>query len=240
MSHDMPGEPRQQGAGQPPPGSWPQGPGPQDPCGPPPQYPYGPPPQRKKPHWGRRILLGFLGLVALIVIIVIATSGGHGVSTTPSATGTTAPAGGTPTTAPPAKPAGIGSSFNVQDGSGNTYRVTLDKIIDPAQGADQFTQPDNGKRYVAAVFTITAVSGSPKDEDANNNAAIVGSDSQTYTPDLASITGYTDFNNGQINVAQGEKATGAVTFQLHTGVKASKIQWTPASGFGDTVQWNAS
>jgi hypothetical protein len=179
--------------------------------------------------------------VALIVIIAIAASGGGGVSTTPSGTGATAKATGgpSPTTARSAAPAGIGSYFDVQDGSGNTYRVTLDKIIDPAQGADQFTQPDNGKRFVGAVFTILAVNGSPSNEDADNDAAIVGSNGQTYTADLNSISGYTNFNDGQINAAQGEKATGAVTFQLPTGVKVSKVQWTPAAGFGDTVQWNA-
>jgi hypothetical protein len=80
----------------------------------------------------------------------------------------------------------------------------------------------------------------PSSEDANSDAAIVGSNGQTYTADFSSIAGYTNFNNGQINVAQGDKATGAVTFQLPTGVKASKVQWSPAAGFGDTVQWNVS
>lgn len=187
--------------------------------------------------WDAGFLLGLIGLVALIVIIAVATSGGSGVSTTPSGTATTAP---NPATARSAAPAGIGSYFNVQDGSGDTYRVTLDKIIDPAQGADQFNQPDNGKRFVGAVFTILAVSGSPSNEDANNDAAIVGSNGQTYTADFDNIAGYTNFNDGQISVAQGQKATGAVTFQVPTGVKVSKVQWTPAGGFGNTVQWNAS
>jgi Domain of unknown function (DUF4352) len=228
MSQDTPHGPHQQWPGQPPSGGWPQGPGP--------QYPYGPPPQRKKRHLGRWILLGLTGLVALIVIIAVAASGGGGVSTTPSGTGTTARAGGGPSTAT----AGIGSYFDVQDGSGNTYRVTLDKIIDPAQGADQFTQPDNGNRFVGAVFTILAVSGSPSNEDADTDAAIIGGNGQTYTADFDSIAGYTNFNDGQINVAQGETATGAVTFQVPTGVKVSEVQWTPAGGFGNTVQWSAS
>jgi hypothetical protein len=60
-----------------------------------------------------------------------------------------------------------------------------------------------------------------------------------FCAQAVSAAGYTNFNAGQINVAQGEKATGAVTFQLPTGVKVSKVQWTPAAGFGDTVQWNA-
>jgi hypothetical protein len=112
-----------------------------------------------------------------------------------------------------------------------------DKIIDPAQGADQFTTPNHGMRFVGVVFTIKAISGSPKDEDANNDAAVVGSNGQTYTSDVNSIAGYTDFSNGQINVAQGDSTKGAVTFQVPTGVKVSKVQWSASSGFGSTSQW---
>lgn len=76
MSQGTPRDLYQQVLGQPPSGGWPQEPGP--------QYPYGPPPQRKKRHLGRRILFGVSGLAALIATIAVATSGGGGVSATPS------------------------------------------------------------------------------------------------------------------------------------------------------------
>ena len=116
--------------------------------------------------------------------------------------------------------------------------MTLVKVIDPAQGADQFNTPDSGNRFVGAVFTIKALRGSPQDEDANNDAAVVGSNRQTYTADIDSITGYTNFSNGSINVAQGETTTGAVVFQVPDGIKVTRVQWSAASGFGSTVQWN--
>lgn len=216
--------------GQPPYGGYSQGP-----HGP--QYPYNPPPQKRKRHLVRNIFLGIFGLVVAIIVISVATSGGTGVSTTPSGGSSTQTQDSTGTTNA-AAPAGLGSYFNVKDGSGDTYRVTLAKIIDRAQGADQFTTPDHGNRFVGVVFTITALSGSPQDEDANNDAAVIGSNGQIYTPDISSITGYTNFTNGQINVAQGEKVKGAVTFQLPIGVKVTRVQWSAASGFGSTVQWN--
>jgi hypothetical protein len=126
----------------------------------------------------------------------------------------------------------------VQDGSGDTYRVTLVKIIDPAQGADQFSTPDPGKRFVGVVFTIKALRGSPQDEDANGDAVVVGSNGQTYTADFDNIAGYTNFSNGQINVAQGDTTTGAVVFQVPDGVKVTEVQWTTSGGFGSTVQWD--
>jgi hypothetical protein len=189
------------------------------------------PPQRKKRHWVRNIFLGIIGLIALIIVIAVATSGG-GVSTAPSvATGTPSPSA-----MHVAAPARLGSYFDVQDSSGDTYGVALTKIIDPAQARDQFTTPDNGKRFVGAVFIIKAISGgSPQQEDVENDAALVGSNGQTYIPDIIPIVGYTDFNVGQIN----DNMTGAVTFQVPTGVKVSKVQWSTFSSFGvgSTVQW---
>ena len=191
------------------------------------------PPQRKKRHWARNIFLGIIGLIALIIVIALATSGG--VSTTPSiATGTPSPSA-----THVAAPARLGSYLDVQDSSGDTYEVALTKIIDPAHSTDQIT-PDNGKRFVGAVFTIKVISGDgPQQEDAENDAALVGSDGQTYIPEIIAIAGYTDFAVGEVHAAPGESTTGAVTFQVPTGAKVSKVQWSTFSSFGvrSTIQW---
>jgi hypothetical protein len=113
-----------------------------------------------------------------------------------------------------------------------------DVQVDPAQGAaGPFDTPDSGTRFVGAVFRITGVSGSPKDDDADNDAALAGSNGQTYTCDFNDIAGYADFNDGVIQVAQGGTTTGAVSFQVPDGVQVTDVQWSPANGFGATVQW---
>jgi hypothetical protein len=110
-------------------------------------------------------------------------------------------------------------------------------VIDPAQGADQFTTPDNGNRFVGAVFTITGTSGTLSD-DANNDATLIGSNGQTYTADFDSIAGYTNFNNGEYNVSAGENSAGAVTFQLPLTVNVTKIEWSANGGFGGApAEW---
>jgi hypothetical protein len=206
--------------------------------------------QRGKRHWVRNIFLGIIGLVALIIVTTpiialigliivpaVATSGGSGVSITPSGTTGTP----SPSATHVAAPARLGSYFDVQDSSGDTYGVALTKIIDPARAADLLTTPDNGKRFVGAVFTIKTISGyGPQQEDADADAALVGSDGQTYLSDSIAIAGYTDFAVGEIHAAPGDSTTGAVTFQVRTGVKVSKVQWSTFSGFGvrSTVQWN--
>jgi len=136
-------------------------------------------------------------------------------------------------------PAGlVGAAFSLNDGTGSSYRVTLVKVIDPAQGANQFSTPASGKRFVGLVFRIKGMTGSPQGEDANNDAVLVGADGREYQADLNSIAGYTNFDDGAIHVAPGQTVTGAVAFQVPASVTVSTVQWTALSGFGPMVEWN--
>ena len=129
----------------------------------------------------------------------------------------------------------IGSTFQVTDDSNNVYTITLTKVIDPAHGSDQFNSPDNGMRFVAAVFTLTGKSGTATD-DANSNAVITGDNSQQYQPDFNTIAGYTNFDDGQFHLTPGQSVTGAVNFQVPTGISVRNIQWSPMLG-QDTATW---
>lgn len=233
------------GSGQEQPPSWPTpGQPPHPPSWPPagqPPYPspgytygYGPRP----PRFRRRPR--FLGAIITLGVIIVAgvVAGNLGkshqnvsVSVTPFPSGIGASAGHQE---PPGR---IGSSFELKDGDGNLYRVTLTKVIDPAQGESQLTVPDAGKRFVGLVFQVKALTGSPQDEDADNDAVIIGSNGQNYSADFESIAGYTNFDHGAIHVSKGETVTGSVTFQLPKNVKVSTVQWTALSGFGSRVEW---
>ena len=220
-------------ADQPPPPSWP-------PAGQPP-YPdpgythgYAPRPprfRRRRPRFiGAIITLGLF--IALGVAVGRISHSHETVSVTPSPSASGALATGL------RKPPGqIGSSFDLNDGSGHAYRVTLVKVIDPAKGEAEFTVPASGKRFVGLVFKVKALTGSLQDEDANNDAAVIGGNSQTYAADFSGIAGYTNFRDGAIQAAQGETVTGSVTFQVPNGVPVSKVRWTALSGYGSTVEW---
>jgi len=231
--------------GQPQSPSWPSGPG-QDPPSawppngqvpyPGPDYTYGYVPRaprffRRRPLRDALIALGLFIVFGIVVRAVTASHNTVAVTPFPSASGVLA----TGRLAPPGK---VGSQFDLQDGSGDTYRVTLVKVIDPARGADQFSSPDSGKRLVGLIFKVRALIGSPKNEDANTDAVLVGGNGQNYSADFDGIVGYTNFDNGVIHVTQGDTVTGSVTFQLPDRVKVSKVQWSALSGFGLTVEWN--
>jgi hypothetical protein len=220
-----------------------------EPAEPEPTNGHGPPPARRNRHLVRNVL-GGVGILAVAGLVLSAlSSNGTGASTAASHTSASAasPAAGQ-ATAPTASaaaaqatgPGKIGSYFDVQDGSGDTYQVTLVKIIDPGQGADQFIVPDPGNRFVGVVFSITALSGSPQGEDANNDAAVLGSNGQVYTADFDRIAGYGNFEVGMIHAAQGDTVVGAVTFQLPQFVMVMEVLWTANGGSGSTVQWDVS
>jgi hypothetical protein len=219
------------GQGQPP--SWPPAGQPAYPA-PGYTYGYGPRPPRFRRRF--RFLGAIITLGAIIVLGIVAGNLGQShqhvsVSVTPFPSGIGASAGHQE---PPGR---IGSSFELKDGTGNLYRVTLTRVIDPATGENQFTVPDAGKRFVGLVFRIKAVTGSPRDEDANNDAVVIGSNGQNYSADFDGIAGHANFDHGAIQVSPGETVTGSVTFQLPKDVKVSTVQWTALSGFGSTVEW---
>ena len=129
----------------------------------------------------------------------------------------------------------IGTVYKITGVGANnaTITVKLTRVIDPAQGADQFTQPDAGKRFVAAVFRIKGVLGTASD-DANGDVTLVGSNGQDYQFDSSDITGYTNFNYGEFTVSPGQHGVGAVVFQVPDRVKVAQVQWSGSGGFGGT------
>ena len=131
----------------------------------------------------------------------------------------------------------VGTSYSASDQNGNNMTVTLTQVIDPAQGADQFTSPQKGNRFVGAAFGIKGINGTFSD-DANNDATLIGSNGQTYTADFDSIAGYTNFNDGEYSVSAGESSAGAVTFQVPVAVTVSKIEWSANGGLsGAPAEW---
>jgi hypothetical protein len=215
----------------------------------------GPPPVRRDRHTVRNVLAG-IGVLAIAGLVLSAVSS-KGTGTSPGAARTSAPAvaarslGPQPTAAvrtgatlaQPTEPGVIGSYFNLQDGSGNTYQVTLARVVDPGKSADQLATIPRGNRLVGIVFNITALDGNPQGpqgEDADNDCKVLGSDGKVYTAVFDRITGYSNFEVGVVRVPQGATVQGAVTFELPQYIKVVKVLWYGSDGFGSAVWWYAN
>ncbi|MGH3180540.1 MAG: hypothetical protein ACRDOH_17750 [Streptosporangiaceae bacterium] len=177
-------------------------------------------------------------LAAAAAMLGIAGCSSIAKTSTPAHTAPAAPASSKAAPSPGNSLSGpVGTTYAVTDQSGNKMSVTLTQVIDPAQGADQFSTPQSGNRFAGAVFTVKGISGTFSD-DANNDATLIGSNGQTYTADFDSIAGYTNFNNGEYNVSAGESSVGAVTFQVPLAVTVSKIEWSANGGLGGApAEW---
>jgi hypothetical protein len=199
--------------------------------------PPGPPPEHPRESWptrhkARTALLALAAISALAVAACGTAVTKANVPAAPAAQSTRPSQAPSPTPSPTNSLSGpVGTTYQVTDGSGNEITVTLTQIVDPAQGGDQYTTPDNGNRFAGAVFTLKGLSGTFSD-DANNDAALIGSNGQTYTADFDSIAGYTNFNHGEYNLSPGQTSIGAVTFQVPDGVKVASVQWSGSGGFG--------
>jgi hypothetical protein len=226
--------------------------GPDDePSGPDPDDGQGPPPVRRDRHTVRNVL-GGIGILAVAGLVLSALTS-KGTGTSPGAARSSAPAvaarspGAQPTAgrtgatlAPPTEPGMIGSYFNLQDGSGNTYQVTLAKVIDPGKSAGQLATIPRGNRLVGVLFKITALDGSPQGEDANIDCTVLGNDGKVYAAVFDGIAGYGNFEVGVVRAAQGATVEGAVTFQLPQYIKVAKVLWSAGDGFSSPVWWYAS
>jgi len=162
------------------------------------------------------------------------TPSAGGATTTTTAAGASGKAA-TTTTKPVAH---TGSTLTLSTVDGQTYSVALKQVIDPAQGSDQFTTPDPGKRFVATLFTVTNTGTKALSGDANNDASVIGSDNQSYSADFNNVAECTNFNSGSVQLGAGESVTGCVVFQVPTGVTVAKVQWAPSSGLAnDFGEW---
>jgi len=135
------------------------------------------------------------------------------------------------------KPAGLGDSITVAGFNGEKLTVTLVKVFPDAKGADEFTSPDAGKHFYAAQLRIANAGSAAYSDSPDNSTVMKDASGQQFQADLSNVTAGQSF--GSVNIAPGDSVLGVVVFQVPTGDKLVKLQFTPDSGMGDhTAQWN--
>jgi hypothetical protein len=218
-----------------------------------PQYPVpnagsrGRPP--KKRHTDRNVLLGAVGGIFLIIVIAaVASSQNNNVSkdSTPPAAKTATKHSSTSSQEPAdnSTTGPVGTTFTVtetnQNGATVKYSIVLNRVIQHAAPDNSFDTAPAGDHLSAAEFTIRGLVGDDQD-DANNDATAVGTNSQTYQTGMEGLAAGTNFNEGQFNTSPGAVSVGWVSFEVKDGVHVSSIQWSPGSSMdGDTVTWTVS
>ena len=193
--------------------------------------------QEKQGNWfSRHKILTGIAIVIIFIIIASAASNKSTINTTASSSNSQNTSTNTPTTKP-ATTAKVGDTLSLKDQSDNTMDVTLVKIVDPATGADQYTTPDNGKRFVGVQFKVANTSTNVLSEVPSNDATVFDATGQSYSSTISSLSGCADFATGaKLNTSASE--LGCVAFQVPIGTKITKVQFTPSSSFSNsTGEW---
>jgi hypothetical protein len=134
----------------------------------------------------------------------------------------------------------VGAALGVSDSSGTKIDVTVEKVIDPASGANQYSNPASGKHFVGVKLRVQNKAATSYQNNANNETTIVLSTGKTRDADYNPIAGCGNFDNGQIKLASGASSTGCVTFQVPNGQKVTKIRYGNTVFPGNTAQWRVS
>ncbi|MEU8514344.1 DUF4352 domain-containing protein [Kitasatospora sp. NPDC048722] len=185
----------------------------------------------------RRSAALLLGAALITLTATACNSTGTTVSTEAKQTAPAAAAPSKPADAPKA-PAKIGDTIALKGtDKANTADVVAVKVVDPAESANEYLKPADGKHYVAVQFQIKATGGQAYGEVPASSAKVVDTQGQAYGPNLEETKAGPAFQT-PTNIAPGETGKGFVTFEVPDGVKLDRVQFALDNGFANQVgQW---
>lgn len=140
-----------------------------------------------------------------------------------------------------ANPSGpVGSTLQVSNSGPAKLEVTVQQVIAPASGANQYSKPASGKAFVGVKLRVKNIGTSSYQNNANNETTIVLSSGKALTADYNPIADCGNFDNGQITLSVGASKTGCVTFQVASGEKVVAVRYGNTVFPGTTAEWHVS
>lgn len=131
-----------------------------------------------------------------------------------------------------------GGAITVSDSNGTTLDVTLEQVIDPANGASKYSQPASGKHFVGVKLHLQNQAAATYQDNANNETTIVLTGGERVDAGYEPLAGCGNFDNGQVKLKTGADATGCVTFQVPKGGKVAEVRYGNTVYPGITAQWH--
>lgn len=132
----------------------------------------------------------------------------------------------------------VGTALPVSDSGGTELDVTVEKVIDPASGANQYSNPASGKHFVGVKLRVRNTATVTYQNNANNETTVVLSNGKTAHANYNPIAGCGNFSNGQVKLASSASATGCVTFQVPNGQHVTKVRYHNTVFPGTTAEWH--
>lgn len=120
---------------------------------------------------------------------------------------------------------------------GSRLDVTVVKVADPAKSADEFMEPESGKRFVGVQFKLVNTGKAVYNDSPSNGARIADSEGQQFDSTIADITAGPSMSSS-LTLKPGAKGLGWIVFEVPEASKIDTVQFTMDSGFADqTGEW---
>ncbi|WP_073952599.1 DUF4352 domain-containing protein [Streptomyces kebangsaanensis] len=120
---------------------------------------------------------------------------------------------------------------------GSRLDVTVVKVADPAKSADEFSEPDSGKRFVGVQFKIVNTGKAVYNDSPSNGAQVADSEGQQFDSTFAEITAGPSMSSS-LKLKPGATGLGWIVFEVPKASKPDTVQFTMDSGFADqTGEW---
>ncbi|EXU69870.1 hypothetical protein Z951_02540 [Streptomyces sp. PRh5] len=140
-----------------------------------------------------------------------------------------------------AQDARVGDTLTLSgQNDGEQLDVTVKKWLDPAKGADEFTTPGSGKRWVAVQLQLTNTGTTAYSDSPSNCVQVADADGQRFDATFGDITAGPQMTS-DLKLPRGDKALGWIVIEVPKASKVATLQFTMNSGFADeTGQWKIS
>lgn len=154
------------------------------------------------------------------------------------ATSSPSSAGGAPSTPPASQAATIGDTVTLKgNADGEQLAVTIKKWVDPAKSANQYSKPEEGKRWVAAQFELVNTGTAVYSDSPSNGTQVADDQGQQFQTTFGEVTAGPAMTSSA-KVAPGAKVLGWIVYEVPQDSKIATIQFTMNSGFASqTGQW---
>ncbi|MFI6685213.1 DUF4352 domain-containing protein [Streptomyces sp. NPDC050485] len=138
-----------------------------------------------------------------------------------------------------AKAAAVGDTIKIEGtGSGEQLDVTVKQWLDPAGSANEFSGPQDGKRWVAAQFELLNTGSASYEDSPSNGAQAADTTGQRFPSTFGEITAGPQMP-AATKIPPGEKALGWILFEIPKASEIATVQFTMNSGFANqTGQWS--
>lgn len=173
---------------------------------------------------------------AAALFFLTACGGSSGVTNTPDSTGAGGDSSSTSSAAPTA--AKVGSPITLKgSGDGEQIQVTLVKVVPVAKATDGFSKPQQGNAFYAAQWIIKNTGTAPYEDSPSNGSKVIDSTGQQFDTTFADTNCGPSFG-GSVKLLPGKVAKGCLTYEIAKTSKITSAQFSTASGFGETGEWN--